>query len=127
MHGFGLHFMMDRRLRALSARLAFSRPLKATRQTNVLSDMTAVSDKWYYIENLHIRDRFLLALFKRYVLKHFAEKEKVEEHPPPEEKQCTTEVPLKLEITDTDENTASIFEDQPSLHYCAQNRVIDFE
>jgi len=29
MHGFGLHFIMDKRLRALSATLALSRPLKA--------------------------------------------------------------------------------------------------
>jgi hypothetical protein len=72
MHGFGLHFLLGPSDRANAATLAFSRPIlannhddeyKAVKRDN---DITVIKDKWYYIENLERKDKFLIAFFKRF-------------------------------------------------------------
>jgi hypothetical protein len=72
MHGYGLHFLLGPSDRGNAGTLAFSRPLKeanndeeyeAVKNTN---DINAIQDKWYYIENLQQKDKFLISLFKRY-------------------------------------------------------------
>ena len=70
MHGFGLHFKLNQALRASAARLAFSRPLLNENDLSVIqadpTDINAILDKWFYVENLNAKDYFLVALIKRY-------------------------------------------------------------
>ena len=72
MHGYGLHFLMGPSDRGNAGTLAFSRPLKEENNdaeyeaVKRFNDVTAIKDKWYYIENLQQKDKFLIAFFKRY-------------------------------------------------------------
>jgi len=58
LHGIGLHFLLDKIMRNLSARLAFSVPLRSKEdlQRSVLSDPSNANEiegePFYYIENL---------------------------------------------------------------------------
>lgn len=79
MHGFGLTYLLDTTLKNTAARLAFSKPLRGQQDLDLLvhdpTDINSLEDKWYYIENLQKRDRFLIALAKRFG-KHLLEKNK---------------------------------------------------
>jgi len=70
MHGFGLHFLHTAEMRNLLSRLAFSRPLRGededVKRPKDPTDMDAIEDKWYFIDNLQPRDKFKIAFFKRY-------------------------------------------------------------
>lgn len=67
MHGFGLHFVLSQHDRANAARLAFSRPLiEPAEHIADPTDMNSIMDKWYHIEGLTQRDKFMIAFFKRY-------------------------------------------------------------
>ena len=77
MHGFGLHFILSKPLMNNSARLAFSRPLRESKVVMNLkkedeTDILKIKNRWSQIENLSERDRFMLALFKKYS-KRFSE------------------------------------------------------
>jgi hypothetical protein len=75
MHGFGLHILLNKKFRSLTARLAFSRPLKdandSLRMMRDPTDITEVKDRWYHIDNLTDRDQFLLALIHRFSEKFY--------------------------------------------------------
>jgi len=70
MHGFGLHFLLNRNHRANAARMAFSRPLLDQKEREEIAadptDMNTIADKWYHIEGLTGRDQFMIAFFRRY-------------------------------------------------------------
>jgi hypothetical protein len=60
MHGFGIHFGLNKPLRALSARLAFSRPIREDPDEELFlkdtTNLNEIDDKWYFIENLQKSD-----------------------------------------------------------------------
>ena len=70
MHGIGHHFVLGTSLRSLSARMAFSRPLKNDVEFDVKgkepTDMNLIPEKYGHVEFLSYRDKVQIALFKRY-------------------------------------------------------------
>ena len=69
-HAFGLHFLLGTSNRKNSARLAFSRPLKA-KENLVLpggdpTDLTQIERPFAYIESLDYGDIFSICFFKRF-------------------------------------------------------------
>jgi hypothetical protein len=74
MHGYGLHFLLSPSMRENAGSLAFSRPLRKFNNDideerdhlKQCNNMAAIKDKWYYIENLQQRDKFLISFFRRY-------------------------------------------------------------
>ena len=61
-------------MRENAGSLAFSRPLRKFNNDideerdhlKQCNNMAAIKDKWYYIENLQQRDKFLISFFRRY-------------------------------------------------------------
>lgn len=80
MHGIGLHYILKTSERAGAARMSFSRPLREEEEKSGSeeenSDWNELNDKWAHIDLIDPREKFKIALFKRYSKAIFAATEK---------------------------------------------------